>query len=128
MANTVFLNWINRKSAHAQTNSKGKTFYNVSIPSDRGITGFATVAVNAGQILACTKKDGTAVDEYCNILLGNAEKSHKVSYCVKAATKKKPAVYETIEMTNADIVTMVEAARKAYKASQKAVETETEQG
>jgi hypothetical protein len=126
MANVnTFVNYVNEKSIHAQENSKGKAFCNVSIPSNLGITGFASIAVNAGQILPCTRKDGTVSEGYKNVLLGKPEGTHKVSYLVKKATAKRAAKYETVEMSNTAILDMINAARKAYRASQ-AAETETE--
>lgn len=126
MAKNVFINWINAKAIHTNKTADGKEFCNVSIPSDKSVTGFATVAVNCGQILPCTKKDGTEMADYRNVLLGAEGKTHKVSICTKKATAKKPAVYNTVDMLNEDIVEMINNAKKAYRAAQKQTETAAE--
>ena len=123
MKNT-FMNFVSEAMLHTNTTAEGKEFVNVSIPCSKSTTGYASFAVNVGQVLDATKKDGTVVPGYKSILLGAADKTRKVS----VATGKKKITYKTIEMTNADIVKEVNEARKAYRASQTAVAAETEEG
>ena len=129
MANkNVFINWVNTKMIHAQTaTATGKEFSNISVPCDESVTGFATIAVNNGQILPCTKKDGTEMSDYKNILLGSEGKTHKVSICVKKGKTARGTKYETRVMKNEDICKMIADARKAYRAAQQtATEAATE--
>lgn len=126
MANTnVFLNFVSNKLVHTATAKDGKTFYNVSFPYGESKTGFASVSISQGQKLPATKKgengERIAVDGACSILLGAPDKVRQVSVCTKAATKKKKAEYEKVELTNAQIAEIYEASRKAYK-EQKAAE------
>ena len=121
MAN-VFMNYTSEAMLHTNKTAEGKEFVNVSIPCKASKTGYASFAVNCGQVLPAKKKDGTIVDGYKSILLGDADKTRKVS----VATNKKGTNYKTIEMTNSAIIAEVAEARKAYRASQKAVETDAE--
>ena len=114
MAKNIFANFVSEAMLHNNTTAEGKAFVNVSIPCSKSKTGYASFAVNEGQVLPATKKDGTVVDGYKSILLGAADKTRKVS----VATGKKKTPYETIEMTNAEIVAEITASRKAYRAAQ----------
>lgn len=115
MAKNIFMNFANEAMLHANQTAEGKSFTNVSIPCSKSATGYASFAVNDGQVLPATKKDGTVVDGYKSILMGSADKTRNVSVAVK---KGRKTVYETISMTNQEIVDCVNAARKAYRASQ----------
>ena len=117
----IFMNFVSEAMIHINKTTEGKEFANISIPCSKSTTGYASVAVNLGQVLPATKKDGTVVDGYKSILMGSADKTRKVSI----ATGKKRISYKDIEMTNQEIVDCVNAARKAYRASQA---TETENG
>ena len=75
-------------------------------------------------MLDATKKDGTVVPGYKSILLGAADKTRKVS----VATGDASNPYQTIEMTNADIVKEINESRKAYRAAQAEQAVETEEG
>lgn len=111
MAN-LFLNYVSEKLIHAnQTEDGSREFANVSIPVEGSKSGYGSFAVNKGQILDATKKDGTVVPGMKNILLGAPEKTRKVSI-------QKGKSYKTIEMTNQEIVDAVAASRKAYRAAQ----------
>lgn len=123
MAST-FINYIKSTSIHEQTAQNGNKFCNVSIPCKDSVTGFATIAVNPGQIMPTTDKNQQTVLGYNNVLLGKADGKRKVNVCKQAKTDTAEAVYETIEMTNAEIGKLCAASRKAYKAAQKAAETE----
>ena len=108
-----FINFISEKMLHTNRTADGKEFVNVSFPCSQSKTGYAAFAVNMGQVLNATKKDGTIVEGYKSILLGDADKTRKVSI----ATNKKGTNYKDIEMTNAAIADAFEASRKAYKAA-----------
>lgn len=114
MAN-LFLNYVSDKLIHANTTEDGsRKFANVSIPVEGSKSGYGSFAVNLGQVIDATKKDGTVVPGMKNILLGAADKTRKVSI----ATNKKGKKYVTVEMTNQQIVDAVAASRKAYRAAQ----------
>ena len=120
MAKNLFMNFTSEAMLHKNQTADGKEFYNVSIPCSQSSTGYASFAVNVGQVLDATKKDGTVVPGYKSILLGAADKSRKVS----VATGKKKISYKRIEMTNKEIVDSVNASRKAYRAANAAVAEE----
>lgn len=111
---TQFINFISEKMLHTNTTKDGKQFVNVSIPCDQSKTGFASFGVNVGQVLNATKKDGTVVEGFKSILLGEADKTRKIS----VATNKKGTNYKDIEVSNAAIAEMFNAARNAYRAVQ----------
>lgn len=110
----VFINFISEKMLHTNTTATGKDFVNVSIPCAQSKTGYASFGVNLGQILNATKRDGSIVAGYKSILLGEADKTRKVS----VATNKKGTSYKDIEMTNAAIADAFNAARNAYHQTQ----------
>lgn len=112
MANT-FVNYVSEKLIH-KNKAGEREFANVSVPVAGSKSGYGSFAVNLGQILPATKKDGTVVAGMKNILLGAADKTRKVSVPNDAGE------YDTIEMTNQEIVDAVAASRKAYKAEQTA--------
>ena len=120
MAKNSWLNYVSAKMIHINKTAEGKEFANISIACPQSKTGFATVAVNLGQILDSTKKDGSVVDGMKNILLGAPEKTRKVS----VATNKKGGQYKTVEMTNEAIAAMVTEERKAYRAAQAQAQAE----
>jgi hypothetical protein len=125
----AFLNFVSDAMIHMNQTTKEdgtvREFANVTFACDKSASGYANVAVNKGQLLDAKKKDGTVVDGYKTVLLGDTEKTHKVSICTKKATAKKPAQYETISMTNAEIKASFDEARAQYAASKKsAVDTE----
>lgn len=127
--NNVWANRVSEAMIHEQktTDANGveRTFYNVSVPCPESKTGFASFAVNAGQVRVCTNRNGDVVEGRKNILLGAPDKTRKVSLCTKLATKKRAAQYTQVEMTNQQIADLYAADYKAYKARQKATETET---
>lgn len=126
----VFLNYINARSIHENTNKDGKAFKSVSIPwSDpRAVTGFAKINVQPGQVIPCTDRQGNVVDGRNNIVLGKSDSTRKVNICVSAKTDTAEAVYEDIEMTNAEIKAMYDDSRKAYKKSLAIATADTETG
>lgn len=123
MAKTnAWMNYVSEKMIHINKTAEGKEFANISIACPQSKTGLATIAVNLGQVIDATKKDGSIVEGMKNILLGDPEKTRKVSI----ATNKKGTNYKTVEMSNADIAAMVLAERKAYRASKAEAPAEAE--
>ena len=109
-----FINFISEKMLHTNRTADGKEFINVSFPCCESKTGYASFGVNLGQVLDAKKHDGTVVSGYKSILLGDAEKTRKVS----VATNKKGTSFKNIEMTNAAIAEAFNAARTAYRQTQ----------
>lgn len=116
MSKNAWLNYVSQKMIHVNKTADGKEFGNISIACPKSKTGLATIAVNLGQIIDATKKDGSVVEGMKNILLGDPTKTRKVSI----ATNKKGSNYKVIEMSNKEIADMVLAERQAYRAAQKA--------
>lgn len=113
MAN-LFLNYVSEKLIHTnQTSDGSRQFANVSIPVANSDNGYGSFAVNIGQVLQATKKDGTVVSGMKNILLGDPAKTRKMSVLVGGA-------YESVEMTNQQIADAVAESRKAYRAANEA--------
>ena len=110
----AWLNYVSEKMIHINKTAEGKEFANISIACPQSKTGLATIAVNLGQVIDSTKKDGSIVAGMKNVLLGAPEKTRKIS----VATNKKGTNFKTIEMTNEAIATMVADERKAYRAAQ----------
>ena len=110
MAN-LFLNYVSEKLIHSNKTQDGaRQFANVSVPVADSDNGYGSFAVNLGQVLPATKKDGSVVAGMKNVLLGDATKARKVSVL-------RGGQYESIEMTNAEIVSAVTESRKAYRAA-----------
>lgn len=110
----VFLNYVSEKLIHQNSTKDGdRQFANVSIPVESSKSGYGSFAVNLGQILDATKKDGTVVAGMKNVLLGAEDGKKSVSIQTDAG-------YETIEMTNSEIVAAVATSRKAYRAEAQA--------
>ena len=108
----AWLNYVSEKLIHQnQTGDGSRQFANVSIPVADSDNGYGSFAVNLGQILDSTKKDGSVVSGMKNVLLGEPEKTRKVSIL-------KGGQYETVEMTNAQIVKAYAESRKAYRAAE----------
>lgn len=119
--NGVFLNFRPEATIRLQKTAEGREFYNVSLPCPQSKTGWGSIGVNVNQVFASTSvKTHQPVAGYRNILLGNPDGTRQVSVCLKAETKKAPAKYGTITMTNAEIAAMVAAERKAYLDAKKA--------
>ena len=110
----TFINFISEAMLHTNSTKDGKQFVNVSIPCKESKTGYASFGVNLGQVLDARKKDGTIVAGYKSILLGEADKTRKIS----VATNKKGINYKDIEVKNAAIAAYFNDARNAYRAMQ----------
>ena len=113
----VWLNYVSDKMIHEQhrTDDPTRTFRSVTISCPESATGLATIAVNDGQVKPSTKKNGAPVEGFSNILLGDADKTHKVS----VATDKKGKNFKDIEMTNGEICRMFEVEKAKYREGQK---------
>ena len=121
----LFINLVNSEMIHFNDRLDGKgQVANVSFSCDKSKTGIASVGLNPGQILDATRKDGTVIEGYNSVLLGAADAKRQVSICKKVATKTKAATYDTIEMTNAEILTAFLDGRKAYRESVKEADAE----
>lgn len=122
--NGIFMNYVSRNLVHAQTTTDKKgdkrTFYNVSVPVADSANGYGSFSVNAGQVFASTKRDGTEISGLCSILLGAPEKTRKVSIACRK-TKRSKITYTDVEMTNQAILDAWIASRKNYREAQKAV-------
>lgn len=112
--NGVFINWLSAKLVR-DAKSGDREFKSVSVPTENG---FMSIAVNEGCIIPSTKRDGTVVDGYVSVLIGQKGSTKKVSVPTADGTG-----YETIEMAVTDIADKYNAQRAAYRAAQKAPAT-----
>lgn len=121
-SNNVWLNYVSDKMIHEQhkNDDPNRTFRSVTINCPQSKTGLATIAVNDGQVRPSTKKNGAPVEGFSNVLLGDADKTHKVS----VATDKAGKHFKDIEMKNSEIGQMFEAEKAKYRESQKGKSTE----
>lgn len=112
---SVWLNYVSEKMVHVnKRESDGKEFANISIACPQSKTGLATIAVNLGQVINSTRKDGTVVEGYKNILLGKPERELTVS----VATNKKGTNYKNIKLTAEQVANQYAEERKAYRKAQ----------
>lgn len=117
MAST-FINFVSEKLIHTQKNHEdGRIFYSISIPCSQSKTCYGTIAVSEKQILPATRRDGTVVPGFKNVLLGDPDRTRKLSI---AKTKK---TYVTVDMPNHPFAAMFDQAREAYRAKAAAVES-----
>ena len=122
--NGAFIGHYAAGMVHFRDTANGRKFASISINVPESKTGYGTISVNVGQLLPARKMDGTIVDNRYTILLGDRDKSRKVSICTKKKTKTKPAEYATITLTNGEIADMVAEARAAYAEAQAAQATD----
>ena len=109
----LFINFVHEALIHVNKTADGKEFANISIPCDQSKTGYASFAVNMGQLFPATKRDGSVVDGYKSILLGKPEHQKKLS----VATNKKGTNWKDIPVTVQQLKDMFEKSREAYKAA-----------
>jgi hypothetical protein len=125
--NGAFANRISEKLIHYNTNKKtDKQFANVSIPYAESLNGYATTPVSMGQVLDAKNQDGSIATGVKNIYLGEADKTRDLSVLVKEATKRKPAEYKTVTLTNKEIADLVKADKAAYRKAQKEAKAQAE--
>ena len=126
MANTnsTFINHYPAGMIHFNTatdkDGNERQFANVSFNCPESKSGYGTFSVNMGQLLPATKKDGTVVDGRYSILLGDAEKTRRVSIATNKAKNKNQRKYASILLTNAQIAEYISTARAEYAESQAA--------
>lgn len=116
----LFLNCMSSTLIRTVTAKKsGKKMFSVSFPCDKSATGFASFVIYSDKMLykATDSKGNPIVDkngnQFVNILLGGESDARSVS--IVTLDKAGNKAYETISMTNADILGCVEANRAAYK-------------
>ena len=122
--NGAFIGHYSAQMVHIRNTDNGRQFASVSINVPESKTGYGTISVNLGQLLPARKMDGSIVDNRYTILLGDRDKSRKISVCTRKATKTKPAEYATLTKTNGEIADMVAEARAAYAEAQAAQATD----
>lgn len=112
----VWANFVSGKLVHEKDRQDGTgKFVNISIPCSLSKSGYASMALNAGQVKPATApKSKKVVDGMVNILLGAPEAKRKVS----VATNKKKTNFKQIELTNAEIAQLFADNRTAYETAQ----------
>ena len=117
MAN-VWLNYVSEKMIHIYKtkNRGGKEFASISIKCPQSKTGFATLAVNLKQIFNTTRKDGSIVEGYKNILLGKEDEIREIPI-YKISNNIADGLPSCIKMwmKNREIAEAVTEAHKAYE-------------
>ena len=120
--NSTFINHYPVQMVHfnktTDKNGNERQFASVSFSCPESKSGYGTFSVNMGQLLPAKKKDGTVVDGRYSILLGDAEKTRKVSIATNRAKNKSQRQYANVKLTNAQIAEYVNTARAAYTEEQ----------
>lgn len=91
-----------------------REFASVSFACPVSKTGYGSFAVNMGQLLPASKKDGTVVNDRYSILLGDADKTRKVSIATTNTKDAKKRKYADVLFTNSQIAEYINTARAAY--------------
>lgn len=107
----VFANNISEKLIHVVELDNGDTFVNVSIPMEQSTSGFGRITVATAQVYdAIDYNTKQPRDGFKNVLLGKAERIHKVQI------DKGDKDYDVIEMTSAAISDAFKKNKEAFKA------------
>ncbi len=122
--NNTFINYYPAGMVHINSttdkNGNVRQFANVSFSCPGSKNGYGTFAVSLGQILPATRKDGTPVNGCYSIMLGDAEKTRKVSIATNNPKDRSKRKYESVLLTNAQIAEYVNTARAEYWETQSA--------
>ena len=131
--NGVFLNRVSAKSMHGvmlDTSGKWQSVaVNLSEPGSNNPPEWGTFLVRPKQVFESTDKNGAKVEGKFNVLLGDADRTIRVNVherdekgnAVKDESGKD--VYKSIEMTAAQIKSVYDANRKAYRNEKSAEES-----
>lgn len=116
--NNAWMDFVRDKLLHPRKTGKQKDVVSVSFPYPNSPNGYASFLVNPEQLYQSTRKDeeGNTVDVegYHNVLLGDPDKTRKVS--VPAAE----GGFSYVNLTNEDIMNLFNAERAKYRAAKKA--------
>ena len=106
---TVFFDGISDRVLHKRAkHDDGTKFYSIAISGiDDAPNGIGYFTLPEGLVIPSRRRDGTVVEGYHNLVLGNPDHVMKVSYAVKAGK------YDTVSMTVAQIKEALEADRGA---------------
>lgn len=103
----VFINNYPEKLCHKRS---AQTFFN-SVNFKLG-DAWASFTLPINMSLDATRRDGTHVDGCVSLFLGDANRLRKVSI------RNADGSFDTVEMTNQQILDQIQASRAEYKASQ----------
>ncbi len=123
-SNSTFINHYPAGMIHFNTTTdkdgNERQFANVSFNCPESKSGYGTFSVSMGQLLPATRKDGTVVNGRYSILLGDADKTRKVSVATNNPRDRSKRKYASVLLTNAQIAEYVNTARAEYREAQAA--------
>lgn len=118
-SNNTFINHYPAGMIHFNTatdeDGNERQFANVSFNCPESKSGYGTFSISMGKLLPATRKDGTVVNGRYSILLGDADKTRKVSVATNNPKDRSKRKYASVLLTNAQIAEYVDTARVKYK-------------
>jgi len=117
----VWLDYIPENSIYISKTAEGKEYANVIINFFLSKTGMTVLVVNPEQVIDVTRKDGSIVEGYKNVLLGAEDETRKISVSYLGSIRDGLPHSRKLLMTNSDIAKAVtEAHKEAHMAYIKA--------
>ena len=109
-------NYCDKLFSKELKSSKGKTFYSFWFPCDAIGGNFANVTISRGQRFIATRRNGSRMVGYSNVLLGPPDVMRKVTF------RNDEGGYDSITLSVKQIVDSIEDERREYKARKRAEE------
>ena len=117
----VWLDYIPENDICISKTAEGKEYANVVINFFLSKTGMTVLVVNPEQVIDVTRKDGSIVEGYKNVLLGAEDETRKISVSYLGSIRDGLSHSRKLLMTNSDIAKAVtEAHKEAHMAYIKA--------
>jgi hypothetical protein len=117
----VWLDYIPENDICISKTAEGKEYANVVINFFLSKTGMTVLVVNPEQVIDVTRKDGSIVEGYKNVLLGAEDETRKISVSYLGSIRDGLPHSRKLLMTNSDIAKAVtEAHKEAHMAYIKA--------
>ena len=108
----VWLDYIPENDICISKTAEGKEYANVVINFFLSKTGMTVLVVNPEQITNATRKDGSIVEGYKNVLLGAEDETRKISVSYLGSIRDGLPHSRKLLMTNSDIAKAVTEAHK----------------
>lgn len=108
----VWLDYIPENDICISKTAEGKEYANVVINFFLSKTGMTVLVVNPEQVIDVTRKDGSIVEGYKNVLLGAEDETRKISVSYLGSIRDGLPHSRKLLMTNSDIAKAVTEAHK----------------
>lgn len=113
--NTLWVDNYCDKLINERKNSKGKPFYSVYFSCDAIGGNYGTVTISKNQRFFATRRNGSRINGFSNLLLGEPDRMRKVTF------KTPDGTWDSITLSVKQIVDSIEDERKEYQAKKRAV-------